>query len=239
MREGWHSRSLKVIGLRYIQAPTFSRQSANRWRWGCQPYTPAGRILRPERFLVLNSVRGWIDLRATLRLERLGKLINPVTSSGIETATCRLVSWCLNPLRYRVPQISICVYFILRSYNYLLYSVFLQDNYEWVFEKHLEECGCITINVRVLSQYCLEGMILFSGTFLNWWSTIWSTRHCGNQYACCAIPRWLWWRNWWNDYWQGKPKYSEITCPSAALSTTNPTCLPGRQPGPSRWEPNE
>jgi hypothetical protein len=25
------------IGLRHIEAPTFSRQSAHRWRWGCQP----------------------------------------------------------------------------------------------------------------------------------------------------------------------------------------------------------
>jgi hypothetical protein len=29
---------------------------------------------------------------------------------------------------------------------------------------------------------------------------------------------------WWNEDWQGKPKYSEKTCPSATLSTTNPTC---------------
>jgi hypothetical protein len=27
----------------------------------------------------------------------------------------------------------------------------------------------------------------------------------------------------WNENWQGKPKYSEKTCPSATLSTTNPT----------------
>jgi hypothetical protein len=27
----------------------------------------------------------------------------------------------------------------------------------------------------------------------------------------------------WNEDWQGKLKYSEITCPSATLSTTNPT----------------
>jgi hypothetical protein len=27
-----------------------------------------------------------------------------------------------------------------------------------------------------------------------------------------------------NCGWQGKPKYSEKTCPSAILSTTNPTC---------------
>jgi hypothetical protein len=27
----------------------------------------------------------------------------------------------------------------------------------------------------------------------------------------------------WNEKWQGKPKYSEKTCPSATLSITNPT----------------
>jgi hypothetical protein len=34
--------------------------------------------------------------------------------------------------------------------------------------------------------------------------------------------RWWLWRNWWNEDWQGKPKYSEKTCFSATLSTTNP-----------------
>jgi hypothetical protein len=29
----------------------------------------------------------------------------------------------------------------------------------------------------------------------------------------------------------GKPKYSEKTCPSAALSNTNPTCCPDANPG--------
>jgi hypothetical protein len=33
-----------------------------------------------------------------------------------------------------------------------------------------------------------------------------------------------------ND-WQGKPKFSEKTCPSAALSTTKPTCCPDANPG--------
>jgi hypothetical protein len=46
----------------------------------------------------------------------------------------------------------------------------------------------------------------------------------------CASPGWLWWRNWWND-WQGKLKYSGKTCPSASLSTTNPTCCPDANPG--------
>jgi hypothetical protein len=49
--------------------------------------------------------------------------------------------------------------------------------------------------------------------------------------AYCASPGWLWWwRNLWND-WQGKLKYSEKTCPSAALSTRNPTCCPDANPG--------
>jgi hypothetical protein len=49
--------------------------------------------------------------------------------------------------------------------------------------------------------------------------------------AYCISPGWLWsWRNWWND-WQEKPKYSEKTCPSAALSTTNPTCCQDANPG--------
>jgi hypothetical protein len=72
--------------------------------------------------------------------------------------------------------------------------------------------------------------------FLNWysggWSPIGSTRHCGHQQAYCASPELLWWwRNWWNYDWHGKPKYSEKTSPSAALSTTNPTCCPDANPG--------
>jgi hypothetical protein len=57
--------------------------------------------------------------------------------------------------------------------------------------------------------------------------------------AYCTDPndRWGWlWSNWWNEGWQGKPKYSEKTCTSATLSTTNPTwpdpCAnPGRRGG--------
>jgi hypothetical protein len=63
-----------------VEAPTFSRQLAHRWRWGCQAYAPAGRP--PGRFLVLISVTDWVDSRATMRLEGLGQLKNPMTSSG-------------------------------------------------------------------------------------------------------------------------------------------------------------
>jgi hypothetical protein len=38
-----------------------------------------------------------------VRLEVLGQLKNPITSSGIELETFRLVAQCLKQLRYRVP----------------------------------------------------------------------------------------------------------------------------------------
>jgi hypothetical protein len=56
----------------------------------------------------------------------------------------------------------------------------------------------------------------------------WDFGYCGHYWPVVPAPddRWWWlWRNWWNEDWQGKPKYSEETCPSATLSTTNPTWL--------------
>jgi hypothetical protein len=50
--------------------------------------------------------------------------------------------------------------------------------------------------------------------------------YCGHFWPIVQAPddRWGWlWSNWWNEDWQGKPKYSEKTCCSATLSTTNPT----------------
>jgi hypothetical protein len=40
--------------------------------------------------------------------------------------------------------------------------------------------------------------------------------------AYCTGPGWWVWSKKWNA-WQGKPSYSENTCPCATLSTTNPT----------------
>jgi hypothetical protein len=53
----------------------------------------AGRPLPPGGYLVLISVRGWVDPKAIVRLEGLGKLKNPMTSSGIKPATSWLVAY--------------------------------------------------------------------------------------------------------------------------------------------------
>jgi hypothetical protein len=48
----------------------------------------AGRPLPPGRFPVLFSVRGWVDPRATVQLEGLGLLKNPITLTLNNTQDC-------------------------------------------------------------------------------------------------------------------------------------------------------
>jgi hypothetical protein len=49
--------------------------------------------------------------------------------------------------------------------------------------------------------------------------------------------RWWIWSSRWNENWQGKQKYSEKTCPTATLPTTEPTWPDlDSYPGPPQWE---
>jgi hypothetical protein len=53
--------------------------------------------------------------------------------------------------------------------------------------------------------------------------------------AYCASPGWLWWwRNRWN-YCQGKPKYSEKTCPVPLCPPQTPRAARTRTPAAAVW----
>jgi hypothetical protein len=84
------NRPWRPIGLWDVEAPTFSRQSAHRWQWGCQPYASAA-LYPPGRFLVFIFVRSWVDPRTIMRLEGLRHFKNP-NSSVLGPATFRLVA---------------------------------------------------------------------------------------------------------------------------------------------------
>jgi hypothetical protein len=88
------NRPWRLIGLWNIEAPTFSRKSAHRWQWGCQPYVPA-TLYPPERFLVRISVWGWVDPTIILWLEGLHKLKN--SNDLIWIWTCNLPACSIVP----------------------------------------------------------------------------------------------------------------------------------------------
>jgi hypothetical protein len=94
---------------------------------GCdyQPYALAP--FTPGRSLVLISVGGRADPRGIVRLEGLGKLENPITSSGIESATFLLVPQCLKTKLQRAPF----VYYRKRPY-FVKRSIYAPNLYQTV-----------------------------------------------------------------------------------------------------------
>jgi hypothetical protein len=93
---------------------------------------------------------------------------------------------------------------------------------------------CILRWVQTNDTSTASFQALFFNSFSGGWSpTGLESNTAATDWPMVACTGWLWWwRIWWNEDWQGEPKYSEITCHSATLSTTNPTWPdPGPYPG--------
>jgi hypothetical protein len=87
--------------LRFPHFQTFGSQMAVRLS-----ALRVGHFLPPGRFLVLISVRGWVDPRGIVQLERLGKL-KKSTSSGTRTGDLPACSLVLHPTTLpRAPNIN-------------------------------------------------------------------------------------------------------------------------------------
>jgi hypothetical protein len=60
-----------------------------------------GLLYPQDMFAVLIYVRGWVNPSIIVLPERLGQRKIPMTPSGIDATTFRLVAQCLNQLRHR------------------------------------------------------------------------------------------------------------------------------------------
>ena len=130
-----HYRPGRPWGFQEVETPRF--QDTRHMKVVRLSALRTGRLYPQEIFLVLISVRGWFNPRDIVRQEGLGQWKNPITPSGIESATFHLVAQCLNQLHHRVPLSPLvnCIKFqqhewsafVTQSWHYLWNYVLIKE----------------------------------------------------------------------------------------------------------------
>jgi hypothetical protein len=121
------NRPWRPTGLWDVDAPTFSRQSAHRWQWGCQPYAIAAQPNPSSRTMALGSTEPLKEM-STRNLP--GSKGRPARKSDTLTATCEptvLKIW--EPRRFTTLWASTSCYGdSLTFYNYCQYTLKCSKN---------------------------------------------------------------------------------------------------------------